>query len=73
MMILKVCKTKWTWNGLRNKPQHLGSGDDEKTRGPKSRAYVTKFPVVLCQFATLSRTFGRTAVDTATKCAVQSI
>jgi hypothetical protein len=51
----------------------LGSGDDEKTRGLKNMAYVTKFPVDLCQFATLYRTFGRTAVDTATKSAVQSI
>jgi hypothetical protein len=63
MMISKVCKRKWAWNGLRNKPQHLGSGDDEKSRGLKSMAYVTKFSVVLCQFSTLSRPFDRTAVD----------
>jgi len=44
-----------------------------KNKGLKSRAYVTKFPVVLCQFTTLSRTFGRTHVDTAIKSAVQSI
>jgi len=51
----------------------LGSGDDEKTRGLKRRAYVTKLPVVLRQFAKLSRTFGRKRVDIAIKSAVPSI
>jgi len=73
MMISKACRRKWAWNGFRNKFQHLGSGDGEKTRGVKSRAYVTKFPVVLHQFAKLSRTFGRTRVDTAIKSAVPSM
>lgn len=51
----------------------MDSGDDEKTRRLKSRAYVTKLPVALRQFAKLSRTFGRTRVDTAIKSAVPSI
>jgi hypothetical protein len=73
MMISNVCRRKWAWHTLRNKSQHLGRGDDEKTRELKSRAYVTKFPVALCQFATLSRTSGGTHVENATKSAVQSI
>ena len=72
-MISKVCRREWAWNRLKNKSQHFGSVDDEKTRGLKSRAYETKFPVVLCPCAKLSRTFGRARVDTTKKFAVQSI